>query len=371
MIVAAERVRHLAWMSSQEEPWSPDLNAASLRRIAHASTVSSHNCHILLRALAQRTAETGDAQIGIGLSAASDAAGRVRDRWLQAARAISQITTEVRGRTSVLAAEASDLALWTGRLAYTDPQWTPSSGPTHPARPPESLAAKPEDLPRVVTAVHQACETLAMLGETQRERIRAAAQAGRILVPTSSLPDDYDIPRPFAQAPQDRVGVVLAKYTEAVQVARETVAVVGEIATATQAPSRVLTTARNAADAGPSRTARARDVPGRQTGQEGQHDLENAPGPTERALHELGINEPDLLTRGAEIDRTSERLIIDAATGLGPSGKRPNATALSRSRATAALVNHALASGDPRATALLRRPEPHQREQSEPEAEVD
>jgi hypothetical protein len=32
----------------------------------------------------------------------------------------------------------------------------------------------------------------------QRERIRTAASAGRLLVPTRSLPDTMDIPRPFA-----------------------------------------------------------------------------------------------------------------------------------------------------------------------------
>ena len=61
-------------------------------------------------------------------------------------------------------------------------------------------------------------------------------------------------------------------------------------------------------------------------------------------------------------DRAGERLIIDAAVGFGPRRIRPSATALSRSAGTATLVNHALASGDPRASALLYGPGSAERE---------
>ena len=366
VIVTAERVRHLAWLSAQAEPWAVDLNAASLRRIAQASTVTSHNCHILLRALAERVTHTAAAPDGTGVWAAADAAGRARDTWLRAARAVSQITTDTRGLPSALAAETSDLALWTGRLAYAEPGWTLSSGPARQARPPASLAARPEDLPVAVAAVHQACETLAMLTGTERDRIRAAARAGRSAAPTSSLPDDYDVPRPFAHAPPERVSTVLAAYTDAVKASHQTVAAVGQIAAATQAPSRVLTTAREATQT--ARSAPTRDVPARHAEPD---ELHQQPGPTERTLHDLGVTHPGLLSRGADIDLACERLIIDAAAGLGPAPKRPSALMLSRSRATAALVNHALASGDPRATALLWRPEPDQRVQPEPEPEAD
>ena len=79
------------------------------------------------------------------------------------------------------------------------------------------------------------------------------------------------------------------------------------------------------------------------------------PGPVERTLHDLGVTDNELLERGADLDRASERLIIDAAAKLGPWRARPSAAALSRSAGTAGLVNHALASGGPTATALLQR----------------
>jgi len=73
----------------------------------------------------------------------------------------------------------------------------------------------------------------------------------------------------------------------------------------------------------------------------------------EQTLYDLGITNPDLLQRAADIDRASERLIIDAAADLGPERSRPSATTLSRSAGAALVVNHALASGDPLATSLL------------------
>jgi hypothetical protein len=67
------------------------------------------------------------------------------------------------------------------------------------------------------------------------------------------------------------------------------------------------------------------------------------------------VTDTDLLQRGIHLDRAAERLIIDAAAKLGPRRLRPSATTLSRSAGSAGLVNHALASGDTRATALLHR----------------
>src|SRR5437879_1275798 len=72
-----------------------------------------------------------------------------------------------------------------------------------------------------------------------------------------------------------------------------------------------------------------------------------------------------LLTRGAKTDHEAERLIIEAAVAAD-SHQRP-ARGLSRSAGTAALVNHALRSEDPRAVTLLRPPMRAQREPPEPE----
>ena len=89
------------------------------------------------------------------------------------------------------------------------------------------------------------------------------------------------------------------------------------------------------------------------------------PGPVETTLLDLGITDASLLVRSSEIDRDAERLIIDAAS-MTDAHQRP-AHEPSRSAGTAALVNHALKSGDPRAAALLRPPVRAQRESPERE----
>jgi hypothetical protein len=153
--------------------------------------------------------------------------------------------------------------------------------------------------------------------------------------------------------------------------AEQATAHLANVAAAIRAPSRVLTAAREAADPShgsqpsPDGTAHAH---GAAESQRFAGEDRELPGPVERTLHDLGITSPELLQRGATIDRASEQLIIDAALGLGPRCIRPSATTLSRSAGTATLVNHALASGDPFAAALLYGPRSAEREppQAEP-----
>jgi hypothetical protein len=85
--------------------------------------------------------------------------------------------------------EARDLALWTGRLAYADPQWTLASGPNQPARPVSDLAPGSREAALVVAAVHHASDSLHQLAEVHQAKARSAARAGRFFVPTRSLPE--------------------------------------------------------------------------------------------------------------------------------------------------------------------------------------
>jgi hypothetical protein len=180
-----------------------------------------------------------------------------------------------------------------------------------------------------------------------------------------------DIPRAFAPALPDRIESLVSACEHTGRSAEQATAHVAAVAAAIGAPSRVLTTARQAADPGqgsqPGRGGAA-PAPGGAHSRRFAEPCPELPGPVERTLHELGITDAELLQRGAVIDRAGERLIIDAATDLGPRRSRPSASALSRSADTAALVNHALASGDPRASALLYGSGSAQREppQAEP-----
>src|SRR5216683_2561599 len=207
------------------------------------------------------------------------------------------------------AAGASDLALWTGRLAYTDPQWTLASGPSHQARSPQRLAPEPNDVPCVVAAVHHACDAVTRMAHADREQIRAAAGAERILVATQAPPDIWDIPIPFVPAPPKRTDAILTLYDYTGTASTKATAGAAHAATAIQAPSRVLATARSATD------ARRQDAPGPASDAAIEPSLEgqrrDLPGRVERTLQGLGVTSPELLRRGAEIDRAGERLIIE------------------------------------------------------------
>jgi hypothetical protein len=364
VIATAERLRHLAWQSTQQPPGSPGLTMTSARQAAETSTVTSHNCAIVARVLAARTSHDASA-ISADLAAAALAARQASGSWYQIARALRQVTTDTRGNLSSAAAEARDLALWTGRLAYTDPTWTPASGPHHPARSPQDLVAQHGDLPQVVASVHHACEALALLSETEHDQLCAAAQAGRILVPTRTLPDDYDIPRPYATAPPQHTAPLLARYRDAIHASHQATTPIERVAQVSGAPSRTLTAARAATQTTPSASPAAN--PDDQATPGGRAQTRPTPGPLQQALLGLGITSAALLARGADLDQASERLLIEAADEMPPTHQRPSAATLNATAGTAALLNHALASGNPNAAQLLRQPGQAEREEPEPE----
>lgn len=366
-ITTSERLRYLAWNAAERAPWSSGMSVTSMYQVAAASTATSHNSEVLLRVLAARTTHPGFEQVSAQLSAASDAAMRTRQAWLGVAHALDDIITDAEGQVSRAAAETRDLALWTGRLAYANPDWTLATGPAQATRAPEDLAAGPEQVPLVIAAVHQVSATLTRLAGAEQQQIRAAARAGRILVTTRSLPDEFDIPRPFARAPRARVERLLSCYRGAAHASRQVTAAIAPVAEATRAPSRMLTATAVALGHGhvgaPEEEIMPNDFPRMPVCPE----ADDRPGPVERTLRRLGVIRPDVLRRGAEIDQASVRLIIDAANELGPGHRRPLAVVLNRSAGAAELLNHALASGDPRSAALLRHPARPERESPEPE----
>ena len=148
----------------------------SLRETALYATVTSHNCQVLLRTLADRAAQQRQPRLHAQLAEAAAAAGQARSTWLHATRAWDTIITDTRRTLSPAATDMADLALWTGRLAYADPAWTPDIGPAHATRAPGQLAPREEDLTAVVTAVHHACETLTQLAEADHSQLTTASE---------------------------------------------------------------------------------------------------------------------------------------------------------------------------------------------------
>jgi hypothetical protein len=222
----------------------------------------------------------------------------------------------------------------------------------------------PQQAPSVVAAVHHACHTLTRLAWAQEGVIRTAAQAGRILVTTRSLPDDFDIPHPYTRAPREHIDRLLSGYRIAGHASSRATIAVAVVAQATSASSRVLA-ATMAADTGHDRDEMGRCAMNSQRPTDSKARTLELVGPVEHALLDLGVTRPDLLRRAADLDRDSERLIVDAAVDRELAGKWSDVVERNTSAATAALLNHALASGDPRATAL----QPSLRGREPPEAE--
>ena len=365
-VTTAERVRQLAWGQAARAAWSPEVSVASLHQVAAASTVTSHNCHVVLQTLTTGTAGRGSDRLQADLAEAAEAANHAQQAWRRVAGALDQVVTDGRGHLSPVAVETRDLAIWTGRLAYAEPEQAPSSGPRREIRPPESLMPAPQQVPLVVAAVHHACHTLTRLAWAQEGVIRTAAQAGRILVPARSLPDDLDIPHPYTQAPREHIDRLLSGYRIAGHASNRATIAVARAAQASGAPSRVLAAAM-ATEPGRDRDETGRRAMNSQTPASLKQRTLDSAGPVERTLLDLGVTRPDLLRRAADLDHDSERLIMDAAVDRELAGKWPHAGERHTSAATTALINHALASGDPRATALLQ---PHVREREPPEAEA-
>jgi hypothetical protein len=348
----AERARRAAWAAAGEPSWSALLSAASMRRTAASCVAASHHCNQLLSSLADSATQLDGARMPVMLSDAAERAGQARGAWLAAARALEHVTTDTPVPVTWAASEASDLAFWTGRLLYADADWTPGRGPSSNPRPPEVLASDQQELTRVVDAIHHACDGLAWLGRANLEQVRVAGQAGRILVPTRSLPDSYDMPHPFTRAPVDRAAELQSACRNASHAAETSLASVGTTAEQSGAPSRYLTTAREAAAASLERQPSRPRGPGPTARPTGSRQQRGMAGPLERSLQGLGIEKPDLLRRAVALDRAGERLLLEAAAEGAPEQMRPGAAAIGRSEPVAAVVTSTLASGDARASSL-------------------
>jgi hypothetical protein len=345
VIVAAQRARRAAWTAARQP--AAAVTISSLRHVASASTVTSHHCELLLRAAAVRAGKhISEGRTSQDMTQAADLAGRARAGWLNVARYLDHVTTiEPRAAISPAASEATDLALWTGRLAYADPAWTLASGPGRQLRQPVSLAPGPADLPLLAATVHYTTDTLEAIAAADYHQIRAASNAGRLLVPTRSVPRALGT-QPLMPLPADRARDLFRAYGAAGRETAATTAAVSAIASSLKAPSRILTRLRRVSGIGA--TTRWRRAPAAviSTGP-------RWPGPLETSVKDLGVTNTWLVQRAAELDRASAELIMDAAeAGAGP--KEGPATALGKSPAATAIVNDILASGDPRGATLFR-----------------
>jgi hypothetical protein len=333
----AERLRAAARYACAGAAWSPAVTRESLRQTAGCCAISASNLRIILRTLAEHRGTTGSPTNRTPLMHPVELANSARAAWLEVAGAWDSITTDTRGYRSPVATEAAALALWTGRLAYASPDWTPSLGPQHKPRPAIELADDDAKLRKVIDALDQTCHTLAVVAEADRALVRTAALHGRLIVPTRSLPDSFDIPYRFAPAPSIRTEPLLSSYYQALHASEQASGGMSQLSADIQAVGRKVEHAYQ-----PARSASPDDKPRRQP---------IPPGPVERILLDLNVTSRADLEQAIAIDAASDQLILRAAASAtaSASGRDP-----SRSAGTAELITQLLVNSGGTITAALQ-----------------
>jgi hypothetical protein len=145
--------------------------------------------------------------------------------------------------------------------------------------------------------VHHAASALHRLADAGHAQAAAAAAAGRLYVPTRSLPDGYDVPHRLAPAPQDRIDTMLGRYAGAWEASGRFLEAAARVAETVGSPSRILTAAAGAAGWPGGRTISS--------------------GLVLQVLQRMGVTSPELLHRAAAVDRAAGQLLEEARASPG------------------------------------------------------
>ena len=368
----AERLRHLAWHTARQPPWSPgadrDLSCARPPRPAPSPATTAPSSPTPWPpppATAPLPATSAD------LAAAADAARQARgslvpDRPRPAPGHHRHPRPPLPSRRRSPRPGPVDRAARLHR-PHLDPGQRPppprppTPGPGRPARRPARRS-----WPRCTTRPKPwPCSPTPNTTSSA-----PPVHAGRILVPTRTLPDDYNIPRPYAPAlPRTHQHPARPLPRRHATPAARPPPRSAAPPHATDAPSRTLTTARAATStthsASPARDTLPRPRRARRPGARTRHARPPAAHPARPRHHQPQPCSPAAPTS----TRPASACLSTPLTNCHPAHQRPPAATLNKTAATAALLNHALATSDPRAARLLRQPSPPESKDQEPELE--
>lgn len=310
--LSAARLQASVRGAADRAAWSPVTTAGAWRWTATAGAVTSHLSELILRSVADRAGQLG-LPGGGEIRAAGAAMAAARAGWQRLAAEWGGMTTETRFLASTTVIEASDLVLRLGRMARDDPAWTPQAGRDVPLRDPAGVAPDAGAAAAAVAAVHHSACAFERVAAGDLGAVRAAARAGRLHVPTRTMPPKVDVPRPYAPAPDWQLEPLIDAYRAAIELSGMAARVLDRAAIATGGPSQFMALARSAYTAapGPGPGGRAPDAggPGR-------------PGPVERALRSLGVTDPVMQLRAAAIDTAGSELIAEASGLPAGPGRR-------------------------------------------------
>ena len=309
--VTAERLRYAAFTFATRAHWSPAAASVSWRRDALGSAITCHCAEFILHTLAERADQLNlNSAVRAQLHTAANRATPAWTSWRAVAGHWDILTTGTTRSTGLTpaAAEITDLAVRTGRLAYHNPHWTPTHHDASPIRDPAALAHSQGNVITALTAVHHAVDAVGRIAVSDHQAVVEAATGNRLYVPTRLLSDKYDIPHPYTCASRAHTEALLAAYHTAIEATTTITAALDDLTRALNAPSRLLAATRQASAAG-CQQQRHRPLP-RQIPQ--PQVITPPPGRTEQALHKLQIRDPALLLRAAIIDQAARELIAEA-----------------------------------------------------------
>lgn len=314
--VSAARLRTVAQAGGEDAAWSTVMTAESWRWMATGAAVICHLSELMLRSLADSPGLGADTPgAAAQLSDAAEAAAKASARWREVSAGWNLMTTETRGLTAPGIADTGDLILRLGRLVFTDPGWTPVRARRAPLRDLADLVPTTGQAAVVVGAVHQVVDTLAWMCPAELSAVDAAIRAGRIYVPTRTLPEYYDVPYRYGNATPAATAALLDVYQAACTATDHAVTGLDAVAVTINAPTRVLAAARAAtgpaADTGERHTAAAPGQPG-QRSSASTPQRPDWPGSVERAVRNVGSPDLILLMRARAIDKLADKLIAEA-----------------------------------------------------------
>jgi len=356
VVTTAQRARHVAWDAANIDHRSAAISVTSWRQIAAANMVTNHNCHLLYKTLANRVSQH-DPGLAQDLLRAASTASLAREEWLDNAREFDEVTTDIRDHISPAAIEAGELAHWTGRLAYVDPEWTPARPPSSAVRPSAILAPEVTEVPRVVDAIHEASQACSSLAVANLEQATKAVQADRVLIHAGSRTARYNIGgrtirMPVQPASGPYVASLLACSRNTRDTAERTAEAGAQVAVRIGAPSHVLGAAKALA-------REQSELRGRKDATLGVPAAERADGrvlgPIETKLRDRGVTDTHLLWRANSLDQAGQQAIYGVIEQFGPR-REPHAGAASPTRRSAA-GEPGLAGCDRSITAVRDEPE--------------
>ena len=289
-VLTAERLAHLAHLTALRGHHPKAALAASWQRTAQAAAITGHCSELILRQLSQPgTRPPAAAAVATAIEQAAEVADRSWRAWRALAHHWDTFTTSRGTALTPVAAETGDLVLWAGRLAHTDPAWTPARAHASPLRPHADFTGRGTTIAAVIMALHYTSDALARIAAHDREHVRAAAATDRIYVPTRLLPEDDDVPYRYVPAPPAMLDGLLAAYDAVTEAAMRAAAALDQLVlTLSPQPATLLTlraTAPLTTPHLPHGTAALLARPIQQP----------PPGQVEQALRNRGISEPALL----------------------------------------------------------------------------